>query len=133
MCCSAERRSPRGPILTSRNGWKARCLKVRRAGSMMRRSPGPSIYFRVPERASHWNAFFVFAAVRHTEKFGHIIMIKLQDGDATGKILPIYVGADSHTSPLCLVTMMRIQRTSRLLVLINFGHVCNGLRKAGGD
>lgn len=30
--------------------------------------------------------------VRHTERFGHIIFIKLQDGDAIGTLLPIYVG-----------------------------------------
>lgn len=34
-------------------------------------------------------------AVRHTDKYGHIIIIKLQDGDETGKLLPIYVGNDS--------------------------------------
>ena len=39
------------------------------------------------------------SAVRHTERFGHIIFIKLQDGDAVGNLLPIYVGESALFTP----------------------------------
>lgn len=49
--------------------------------------------------------------MRHTEKSGHIIMVKLQGGEATGKYLHIYVGAcESANCPSHLVTTTRIVR-----------------------
>ena len=49
---------------------------------------------------------FPCCAVKHTDQFGHIVLIKVADGEFAGNLLPIYVGASESASCSCCAPCM---------------------------
>ncbi len=54
----------------------------------------------VASARADWTSNMTFAcyAVKQTDKFGHIVLIKVADGEFAGNLLPIYVGASESAS-----------------------------------